>query len=232
MSRNIKKVIVITGGSDGLGKEIAQELAKSDIVVSLSRQGLSELDSDGTKERYELYCDVTKPDTIEDALQKIITKYGRIDVLINNAGIWLQGAIDENQLSDIEQVIKVNTLGTLSTTAVAVRFMKNKKNGLIININSQAGITAKGNMAVYFASKWAITGFTQCLQDELAPFGIKVTGIYPGKMKTNLFRKSGIEKDLSNAIDVAEVVPIISLLIANADTDYYFPAIGIKHLNN
>lgn len=108
-------------------------------------------------------------------------------MLVNNAGLWIQGPLEENDPAHIADVIKVNTLGVIYGTKAVIPFMKKKGRGDIIQINSQGGFYAKAERAVYEPSKWAITGFTKGIQKELAPFGIRVTGIYPGKFDSQLF---------------------------------------------
>jgi len=109
--------------------------------------------------------------------------------------------------------------------------MKKRKTGTIVNIISQAGLYAKPNMSVYFASKWAITGFTKSIQVELAEHNIRVTGVYPGKLNTRLFQKAGIEKDMRNAIDPEEVAKAIQFILQYDDT-IVVPEFGIKHIHN
>jgi len=116
-------------------------------------------------------------------------------------------------------------------TKAVVPAMKQQKSGLIININSQGGLYAKAERSVYTASKWAVTGFTKAMQPELAPFGIAVTGIYPGMLKTDMFNKMGIDKDMSKGLDTKEVAKTVEFLLS-FDTPTTFPEIGIKHIAN
>jgi len=109
--------------------------------------------------------------------------------------------------------------------------MKKRKSGLIINIVSQAGLYGKAERSVYTASKFALTGFTKCMQPELAPFGIRVTGLYPGKMNTSFFEKVGIKKGTEDAADPEKVAETIKYII-EADENIVFPEVGIKHIDN
>lgn len=221
------KTIVITGGSDGLGKSIASRLTADHkvIILSPSEEKLKAAAQEVNCE--SIVCDVRDYSQVE----KIVHKIGRIDCLINNAGLWIQGTLDENDPEHIQEVIAVNTLGVINMTKAVIPGMKQQKSGLVININSQGGFYAKAERSVYTATKWAITGFTKAMQPELAPHGIAVTGIYPGMMKTEMFSKMGIEKDMNKGLETDEVAKTIAFLLT-FDKPTMFPEIGIKHIDN
>ena len=227
----MNRVVLISGGSDGLGKAIAQYLAKEYQVVILSpsekklKRVASELNVDYVVADVRDYQNLTK------VVDTVIKKYRSIDCLINNAGLWIEGELDNNNPEDIRKVIEVNTLGSILLTKAVIPQMKKQKQGLIMNVNSQGGFYAKPERTVYTASKWGITGFTKSLQGELAKYGISVTGIYPGKMNTKLFEKMGIKKDMQDALNPIEVARVVKFLL---ETDYKvnFPEIGIKDLDN
>jgi short-subunit dehydrogenase len=221
------KTILITGGSDGLGKAVAARLAPNNKVIVLS----SNEDKLKTVAE-ELGCEYKVCDVRSYAqAEKVIQEVGAVDCLVNNAGLWIQGPLDENNPERIHEVIEVNTLGVINMTKAIIPAMKQQKSGLIININSQGGFYAKAERGVYTATKWAITGFTKAMQPELAPFGIAVTGIYPGMMKTDMFSKMDIEKDMSKGLDTEEVAKTIEFLLT-FDKPTIFPEIGIKHMDN
>ena len=225
------KVIVISGGSDGLGKTLAERLSNDNKVIILSpTEGKLKKVASETNCNYEV-CDVTDYSSIENAVKNIIQKYNRIDCLINNAGLWIQDKLVDNNPEKIAKVIEVNTTGVIYLTKVVIPYMTRQKDGLIINIISQAGIYAKAERSVYNASKWAITGFTKSIQPEVAKDGIRVTGMYPGMLKTNMFEKEGIHKDMTNGLDTKEVASAVEfLLVLNKDT--IIPEMGIKHILN
>lgn len=227
----MEKVIVITGGSDGLGEELARELKEGNKVVILSptkdklKHAASSLDCD-----YEV-CDVADYNSVENAVTEIIKRYKKIDVLINNAGLWIQEELEQNDSERIRQVIEVNLLGTINMTKATISNMKQNQDGLIININSQAGINYKAERTVYNASKWGVTGFTKSLQPELAKYGIRVTDVYPGMLKTNMFQKLGIEKNMNNGLDLKEVARLVKFVI-DTPKHVMIPEVGIKNINN
>lgn len=227
----MKKVIVITGGSDGLGKTITSFLSKDNdvIIFATNEDKLSYVANENNCE-YKV-CDVTNYSLVESTIKDIVNKYGKIDVLINNAGIWIQGELASNDSDRIHSVIDVNLLGIINCSKAVVPFMKDNKEGLIININSQAGINHKAERSVYNATKWGVTGFTKSLQDEVAKYGIKVTNVMPGMMKTDMFKKLNIEKNMENGIDTKEVAKLIKFII-DVPKDVMIPEVGIKNINN
>ena len=226
----MSKVVVITGGSDGIGKAIAKRLAAKNKVVIISHN-----EEKTKKAADEIGCDyqvadVSSWEQLDKAVKAVLEKHGRIDVFINNAGVWIEGPIEDNDPKDIEKAVAVNVTGVMLGVALSVPIMKKQKQGFIINVSSQAGLYAKPERAVYNATKWAVTGFTKSLQGELSPHGIKVTGVYPGYIDTQMFEKVGIQKDPSKAISPDDVAKAIEFMI-NADHDIMFPEIGIKNAN-
>jgi len=137
------KTIVITGGSDGLGKTLTKSLSQEYKVIILAtneeKMKLVAKEYDCT---YKV-CDVSDYDSVERIINEIVVEHKKIDVLINNAGLWIQGELDTNDSDRIKRVIEVNLLGTINVSKAVIPFMKENKEGLIININSQAGINHK-----------------------------------------------------------------------------------------
>lgn len=225
----MNKVIVISGGGDGLGKTIAQQLSQKNKVVILSP----------TKEKLEKVskeigcdfevCDVSNYGSVHTAVESIIKKHGRINSLINSAGVWIEGPLETNDPEKIKRAIDVNTTGTLFLTKAVIPQMKKQSSGRIINIISQAGLYGKAERSIYNTSKWAITGFTKSIEAELKDYGIGVTGIYPGKMKTEMFSKMGIKKDMSDSLDTKDVAKTIEFILSFGN-EVNFPEIGIKNL--
>lgn len=225
------KVILISGGSDGLGKTIAKKILTGNQVVILAHNR-SKLEAAAK----EIGCDFVEAElsdysSLKSAVDFVISKYQKIDILINNAGIWMEGQLDENDPVKIKELIDVNTVGTIYLTKAVLPSMRQKKSGQIINIVSQDGLCAKKNRSVYHASKWAITGFTKCLQEDLSEENIRVTAINPGLIKTSLFEKSGVQRDLSEALDPEEVAALVEFVI-HLKPDTSIPEVGIKKILN
>lgn len=227
----MKKAIIITGGSDGLGKTLTETFSKENNVIILATN--EEKMNLVAKENNCFYkvCDVSNYDVVEKAINEIVKEYNKIDVLINNAGLWIQEELDVNNSNRIKSVIEVNLLGTINVSKAVIPSMKANKDGLIININSQAGINHKAERVVYNASKWGVTGFSKSLQDEVAKYGIRVTDVMPGMMKTEMFSRMNIEKNMVNGLDTKEVARLIQFII-DTPSDIMIPEIGIKNINN
>lgn len=224
------KIIVITGGSDGLGKALAEKLSQEYKVIVLARnkQALQEVAQSTDSDWF--MCDVKEPKQVAEVIDMIAEKYGRIDVVLNNAGVITNGELVNTSDEDIENVITTNTLGSIYVAKAALRHMKEQKSGLIINVVSQSGLNVRPNRSVYNASKWAVTGFTKALQQEAKEYGVKVTGFYPGTVKTDLFAKAGLEMK-GPAISTDDAVNAISFVVSLGD-DVVIPELGIKHTDS
>lgn len=225
------KVIVISGGSDGLGRAVATKLAAENTVVILSRNGgkLSAA-ARAIACEYEV-CDVSDPEEVNECIARVIGRHGRIDCLINNAGVWIEGDLDTHTPEAVRHTFEVNTLGAMYLLIAVIPHMKRQKRGNIININSERGLSGKAGRSVYTASKWAVTGLTRSLQPELAPYGIAVTGIHPGKMETKLFEKAGVKKDLAGALAPTAVADLIAYVL-NAGKEIVFPEISVRGIDD
>lgn len=201
------KTILITGGSDGLGKAFAQKCISKFNTVILSN------DLEQTQQTAkEIGCsfvvaDVCNYKEVEKAVLEVIEKHQTIEILVNNAGVWIEGALENTDPVWIEKVMSVNALGTMNVTRAVLSHMKTKNAGRIVNVNSEDGRIVKKDHSVYCASKWAVTGFTKALEIDLAGSGISIDAYYPGPIKTDIFKKVGIERDMTghmNASDAAD----------------------------
>jgi len=188
---NLKnKVVVITGSSKGFGKALAEAFLKEEakVVVNSSdeikiKKVAEEMGTLG------IYADVTKEEDLENLSKEVIEKFGGIDIWINNAGIWMSKDQVENfDMNKVRKMFDVNVIGTINGTRVALRNMKEKGEGTIINIISDSALKPpKVSASVYSASKWAINGFTKNIREEYK--NISILSIFPGAMKTDLFGK-------------------------------------------
>lgn len=227
----MKKTIVITGGSDGLGKTLTETFSKeNNVIIIATNEEKMNLVAKENNCSYKV-CDVSNYEIVEKTINEIVKEYNKIDVLINNAGLWIQEELDTNDSDRIKSVIEVNLLGTINVSKAVIPSMKENRDGLIININSQAGINHKAERVVYNASKWGVTGFSKSLQDEVAKYGIRVTDVMPGMMKTEMFSKMNIEKNMANGLDTKEVARLIQFII-DTPSDVMIPEVGIKNINN
>jgi len=226
----MNKIIVITGAAEGLGKAIATRLVKNNKVIILDTNEELLSKTAGELNCQTIVCDVSDPQQVKSTIEKIIESHGAIDILINNAGIWIEGLLESSDDEKIKRTFEVNCLGTIYMSKYVLPSMKQKNEGAIINIVSVSGLIAKSERSVYNSSKWAMTGFTKCLQEELKGTNIRVMGLYPSFMKTNLFKNAGVERgDYDKALDPDELAKTIEFILSlNSSTS--FPEIEIKNI--
>lgn len=228
----MRRNIVITGGDDGLGKAIAKLLSEKENVIIISKTKENALRVSKEIPNAECYaCDITKPEEIKETIETIIYNQGNIDILINNAGVWLAGDLTENTFEQISNCIDVNTKGPIYMTKAVLPNMYERGKGLIINVCSQASFDSDDFSTVYTASKWAMRGFNRAIQKDLSKKGIKVTGFYPGFMQTNIFKKAGNDYDTSTGLEVEKVAKAIEFIV-NCEDDVIIPEFGIKDIEN
>ena len=182
------KIWLITGISSGLGKALAESvIEKGDFVIGTFRQQsqVDEFNKSNTKNSQGVLLDITNEKDVEKSIGKIISQHGKIDVLVNNAGMGFVGAIEETSMKEVRNVFEPNFFGTLKLTQTVLPFMRREKNGHIIQISSHGGIKAFAGFGIYNASKFALEGFSEAMAQEVSPLGIKVSIVEPGPFRTN-----------------------------------------------
>ncbi len=179
-----KKVVLITGGSSGIGKAIGVYLSNKEYIVYGTTRNTSNYTHFNFFELIDL--DVTKSKTIQSAIKKIISKEGKIDVLINNAGVGITGAVEEIPDEEIIKHFETNYFGAIRVIKEVLPYMRQQKNGLIINVTSIAGYMGLPYRGIYSASKAALEITTEALRMEVKDFGVKITNIAPGDFATNI----------------------------------------------
>jgi len=193
MSNNIEgKVVVITGASSGLGEATARLLSEEGATVVLgARRGdriqslADELTANGGK-ALAIPTDVTHCDQVKRLVDAAVQKYGRIDVMINNAGLMPHSPLERLKIDDWNRTIDVNIKGVLYGIAAALPYMKQQKAGHIINVSSVAGHKVHAGGAVYAATKYAVRALSEGLRQEVKPYNIRTTVISPGAVATEL----------------------------------------------
>lgn len=222
----MKSVICITGGANGLGRELVAFLSVRYQVIILDIDPKTQIVAHHFNSDF-FSCDVSDFGQLSLTIKKILKKYSQINCFINNAGVFINGPIEENNPDRIRKVFEVNCLGPIFAANILVPIFKKQKGGLIININSTAGLHPKANNSVYHASKWALTGFSESLQLELTNSKIKIIDIHPGILKTNF--TAGTKTDMSKAIDPSEVVRVIDFVLS-FKSDILIPRLTVKHI--
>ena len=177
------KVVLITGGSSGIGKTVGDFLQKKGYRVYGSSRNPQQV----TDSLFPLVAiDVRNSETIQQAVQEIIEKEGRIDVLINNAGVGITGPVEEIPLEEIQNNFHTNVFGPIEMMKAVLPFMRQQKSGLIINVTSIAGYMGLPYRGIYSASKGALELITESIRMEVKPFNIKVTNVAPGDFATDI----------------------------------------------
>ncbi len=181
------KIWFITGISSGLGQALAAAvLQQGDFVVGTFRKAeqVENFNAQHKGQGLGLLLDVTDAVAIEAAFSRIEQAFGRLDVVVNNAGYGFAGAVEEASMAEIRAVFETNVFGALQITQRALPIMRRQQSGHIVQISSGAGFKATPGFGIYNATKFALEGFSEALADELRPLGIHVTIVEPGPFRT------------------------------------------------
>ncbi|QIG39371.1 SDR family oxidoreductase [Microbacterium sp. 4R-513] len=182
------KVWLITGAGRGMGVDIAQAgLAAGYRVLATARAAANVIAAVGEHDDLlAVSLDITDTDSIDAAVEAAIDRFGRIDVLVNNAGNFQAGYFEEMSPEQFRAQMETNFFGPLHVTRAVLRVMRGQRSGHIVTITSTAGIVSRGFGSAYGASKFALEGWTESLREEVAQFGIRVTAVEPGFFRTQL----------------------------------------------
>ncbi|MEM8830903.1 MAG: SDR family oxidoreductase [Cyanobacteria bacterium P01_G01_bin.19] len=193
MNTQNSKVWLITGSSTGFGRTLAETvLQQGDKVIATARkpEQLQELISQYPETALALKLDVTDKEEIKNTVDKAVAKLGRIDVLVNNAGYGLIGALEEVSDEQIQRNFNTNLFGAIDVIRAVLPVMREKQSGHIINMSAIAGFTNELGFSIYGGAKFALEGVSEALQGEVAPLGIKVTIVEPGPFRTDFIGRS------------------------------------------
>ena len=187
----MKQTVLITGASSGIGKATAIWFAqKGWNVAATMRNPSKETELKGVANVTLFSLDVTDPDSVNLAFKNIINTFGKIDVLVNNAGYGSDGVFEAMDDEFIRKQFETNVFGLLRMTREAIRHMRPNKSGIIVQIASVGGRVSFPLYSIYHASKWAVEGFSESLQFETAQFNIRLKIIEPGVIKTEFYGRS------------------------------------------
>jgi NAD(P)-dependent dehydrogenase (short-subunit alcohol dehydrogenase family) len=184
----MSKVWMITGCSTGFGRELATSaLDKGYRVVVTARKtdDIQDIVSQYPDTAIAIKLDVTKQDDIKSSVQQAMDKFGRIDVLVNNAGIGYFGAVEESEDDEVRRMFEINFFGLANMTKEVLPVMRKQRSGHIVNIASIGGLVSFPAVGFYNATKYAVDGLSESLAKETAPLGIKVTVIAPSGFRTD-----------------------------------------------
>jgi len=186
-----KEVTVVTGSSSGIGHETALTLARNGYTTYATMRNISkaaEIQSIASKENLPIIVkqlDVTKDESVRNAIQQIASEAGRIDVVVNNAGYGLTGAFEDLSIEEIKAQYETNFFGVIRVTQAVLPIMRKQRSGKIINISSGAGRLGYPGGSAYVSTKFALEGLSESMSYELEPFGIRVVLVEPGVIRTN-----------------------------------------------
>lgn len=204
MNQTNQKVVLITGCSSGLGKDLAALLASNNYKIyatmrDISRGGklLEEIDP---KDRHLIKIeeiDVTVDDSVSTTVQKILDQEGRIDILVNNAGYSLFGGIEQVSMEDVTKQFDTNLMGVIRMMKAVIPSMRSQRSGTIINLSSIGGVWGQPFNDIYCASKFALEGLCESMSSVYRQFGVKIVLVEPGAIKTS-FLANAKKPDMSN----------------------------------
>ncbi|MDU9394353.1 oxidoreductase [Pseudomonas sp. zfem002] len=210
---------LITGASRGFGTLIAQQaLAAGDAVIATARNPEDiEARLGQHPNLLAVRLDVTREAQAHDAVAAGIKRFGRIDVLVNNAGFGILGAVEETSASETERLFATNVFGLLNVTRAVLPHMRRQRSGHVINISSLGGYQAYMGWGVYGATKFAVEGISEAMHQELAPLGIKVTVVEPGFFRTDFLDEQSLVKTALELPDYAATVGVMRNFAAAAN---------------
>jgi len=203
-----QKVWLVTGTSRGFGLEIVKAaLEAGDKVVATVRSNLEKLEAHLNSENlFVTVLDVTNELQAKEVAKLSREKFGRIDVLVNNAGFGLLSAVEEASSNEIKANYEANVFGLLNVTRAVLPFMRKERKGHIINLSSVGGLVGITGWGLYGSTKFAVEGITEALSKELAPLGIYVTAVAPGFFRTDFLDQSSLVRSANSIEDYAETV--------------------------
>jgi NAD(P)-dependent dehydrogenase (short-subunit alcohol dehydrogenase family) len=186
---------LVTGAARGIGAEIAKAaLGAGDNVVATARdpRKIAKALDGGAQRLLAVELDVTNQGQIDAAVDAAIERFGRIDVLVNNAGYGQLGLFEESTPEEIRAEFATNVFGLMAVTRAVVAGMRERRSGRVFNISSVAGLRGMAGGSIYNASKFAVEGFSQAIAEELSPFGVYVTAVSPGYVRTDFLDASSL----------------------------------------
>ena len=243
------KVVIVTGASSGIGEATARRFAREGARLALAARRVDrletlarEIEGEGSgADALPVAADLSRLEDIQALMDKTLERFGRIDVLVNNAGFGRLNFLDRlDPVKDIQPQYQVNVLGYVLATRLALPVMMKQKSGHVINVASMAGKVATPTYTIYASCKFAVDGFSQALRREAAPWGIRVSVVYPTGVVTEFSSHAGIQRKTKwstpkslvlTADQVAEAVA--RLAQGNRSREVLMPGVNffVKHIN-
>ncbi|WP_158800243.1 SDR family oxidoreductase [Pedobacter sp. L105] len=190
-----KKVWFVTGASKGMGLSLVKSLLSKGYKVAATSRNIADLTAkvtEFTEHFLPLKVDLTSDESVKEAVKQTVDKFGKLDVIVNNAGYALVGSFEELTDKEFRQALDVNLFGTVNVIRSAMPYLRKQRSGHIINISSAGGYVALANVGSYAASKFALVGITEALALEVKSFGVKATVLLPGSFRTNFLEEGSL----------------------------------------
>lgn len=211
----MQKVVIVTGASSGIGKATALQLIKEGHTVYGAARRVEKMNDIVSAGGKAVAIDLTKHDQVHTEIQKIIETEGRIDVLVNNAGYAVYGAVEEVSYEKAREQVEVNLFGLAEVTKAVLPAMRKQKSGTIVNVSSIGGRVYGPLAAWYHASKWGLEGWSHALRLEVKQFGIDVVIIEPGVIKTEFVEAMDHKLGENNSSPYKELEHIVMKMVNN-----------------
>ena len=213
------KAWFITGASRGIGALITAEALKAgDSVIATARDASAiSAEFKGTPRVLAIPFDVTHEAQARKAAAQAVERFGRIDVLVNNAGYGLLGAIEEASATEVEQVFSTNVFGLLNVTRAVLPYMRAQRSGHVINMSSIGGYASSQGWGIYCATKFAVEAISESMSLELEPLGVHTTVVEPGYFRTEFLSTTSLKSTATRIEDYAATVGAMRTFAAGAD---------------
>ena len=216
MTKASTKTVVVTGATSGIGLALISQLREAGYLPILTGRNGDKVATLAASHNVPGYClDVADAQAITNVTAQIEAEHGPVWGLVNNAGIWLEGEFTDYSAQEIKAVIDTNTNGTILMTHAVLPAMQTRGSGAIINVVSTGALYTRKMISIYSASKWAIRGFTGCLEAECAPKGVRVMGFYPGKVNSAMYETAGIDRNLDVAMTPEQAAAMIVTMLSD-----------------
>jgi 3-oxoacyl-[acyl-carrier protein] reductase len=188
-------VVLVTGGSSGIGRSIAETLIRAGAKVAITGRDRGRLDAAASAiGAHAVHADVSKEVDVARTMKEVLAAFGRVDVLVNNAGFGVLKPLVDMDLASFERVFATNVTGAMLMGREAARYFVTRKAGAIVNIGSTASHRGAPNGTAYYASKFALRGMTECWRAELRKFNIRVMLVNPSEVLTNFSAVAGFDQ--------------------------------------
>jgi NAD(P)-dependent dehydrogenase (short-subunit alcohol dehydrogenase family) len=218
-----RRVAIVTGASCGIGKSLALSFAAQGFAVAIcarSKPALEETAKGIGKEGGDcvaIQTDITKRKEVNGMVKKVVDSYGRVDVLVNNAGVGSFQPLDEITEEEFDRILDTNLKGAFFAIQAVLPYMREQGSGQIVNVSSVLGYQGCCDASAYCASKWGLRGLTEALRCELKPFGIKIGLVAPGLTETEYFDDWDIKPALHSALQPEDVSSAVMTIACQSE---------------